>query len=167
MCLRAGGLSILSAIELHKLQLPQPAGRVLISPWIDMALSDYEGGCAWVESDYIVAANSLLPTLTAMFLGNAPDDMPDTNPLYQQPCDIDFLNPQLILVGSAEITLQDCKRWASLCKRANIRHELVIEWGRLHVYALGSAFLDPEICRKTDSKILGWIKTCLDGKLQD
>jgi acetyl esterase/lipase len=153
---------VLSAIELTQLELPQPAGSVLISPWMDMSLRAYQGGNAHVESDFLVTANNFVPIVTSMFLGGLSGTSPDVNPLFRSADEIRKLKPQLILVGGAEFALQDSKEWAALCEKANVRHELVVEWGQLHVYALGSKFVDPHVRGKTDAKIVGWIKHCLD-----
>ncbi|RFU29303.1 hypothetical protein B7463_g7036, partial [Scytalidium lignicola] len=155
-----GGLSILSAIELFRVGLPQPAGSVLISPWIDLSLRAYNGGNSNVLGDYFLAANEAVPQLAAMFRGSLPGTSTEVNPLYILPDKISSLNPQLIFVGGAEFALQDSKEWAALCEKANVKHKLVVEWGQLHVYALGSRLLDPKIRTKTDALIISWILEC-------
>ncbi|EXJ91708.1 hypothetical protein A1O3_00258 [Capronia epimyces CBS 606.96] len=156
-----GGLCILSALEAEKQGLPQPAASILISPWMDMSLRSFQGGNALVETDYVATANTSVPMFVRMFLGQGQSqhkgDSPDVNPLYRTPESLRYLNPQLVLVGAAEFTLQESKDWAALCLKAGVEHELVVEWGQLHVYALGSSFLDPEVRRKTDQKVVGWI----------
>ncbi|KAH8807485.1 Alpha/Beta hydrolase protein [Xylogone sp. PMI_703] len=156
-----GGLSILSAVELFHLNLPQPAGSVLMSPWIDMSLKAYNGGNSNVLGDYFLGANEAVPQLAAMFRGSLPGTSSEVNPLYRPPHEISFLNPQLIFVGGAEFALQDSKEWAALCEKANVKHKLIVEWGHLHVYALGSDFLDPRIRSNTDTQIIGWILECI------
>ncbi|KAJ3524630.1 hypothetical protein NM208_g11986 [Fusarium decemcellulare] len=83
-----GGLCVLSAIELPQLGLPQPAASVLISPWMDLAMSAFEGGNPAVESDYFVMANEAVPTLARQFAGSYGLDSPEVNPLYRPPEDI-------------------------------------------------------------------------------
>lgn len=131
---------------------------------MDHSLRVYEGGNPLVESDYVIAANTFVPMCTSIFLGGLSGTSPDTNPLYQRPEAITKLNPQLILVGAAEFALQDSKEWALLCKQANIKHEMVVEWAQMHIYAMGSKFVDPVVRRKTDDKILGWIRECIESK---
>ncbi|KAK5460810.1 hypothetical protein LTS15_002873 [Exophiala xenobiotica] len=154
-----GGLCILSALEAKKEGLPQPAGSILISPWMDMSLRSFQGGNALVETDYVATANTSVPMFSRMFLGQSKykGDSPEVNPLYRTPESLRNLNPQLILVGAAEFTLQESKDWAALCRKAGVEHELVVEWGQLHVYALGSRFLDSEVRRRTDEKVVGWM----------
>lgn len=149
---------MLSGVELLRRGLPQPAASVLISPWIDMSLRSYEGGNPLVESDFLVTANSLVPLLTSMWLRGRSGNSPEVNPLFCRPEDIKDLNPLLILVGAAEFALQDSRDLATLCQKANVRHELVAEWGQLHIYAMGSQWIDPAVREKTDAKIIGWMK---------
>ncbi|KAF4996271.1 hypothetical protein FDECE_12515 [Fusarium decemcellulare] len=153
-----GGLCVLSAIELRKLGLPQPAASVLISPWMDLAMSAFEGGNQAVESDYFVMANEAVPALARQFAGSYGLDSPEVNPLYRPPEDICDLNPQLILVGAAEFALYDSKAWARLCRAAGVSHKLHIEWAQLHIYAMGSRFIDPRARRGTDLQIIEWVK---------
>ena len=128
-----------------------------------MSLRAYQGGNALVESDYIVHGNTLVPNLTKMWLGGKSGTSPDTNPLYRGPEEIQGLSPHLLLVGAAEFVLQDSKELDKLLEAAGVRHEMVVEWGQIHTYALGSKFVDPAIRRSTDKKILSWMKECIDS----
>lgn len=148
---------MLCGVEVLRRGLPSPAASVLVSPWIDMTLRAYNGGNALIETDYVVTGNSLVPVLTSMWLGGRPGDSPEVNPLCCTPEDIRGLNPLLILAGGGEFLVEDSRDLADLCRRAGVRHELVVEWGHLHIYAMGGRWIDPAICRKTDDKILGWI----------
>ncbi|KAF5640798.1 hypothetical protein F52700_3509 [Fusarium sp. NRRL 52700] len=152
-----GGLSIISAIELLRLGLPQPAATILISPWIDMSLTAYRGGNPAVETDYFIVANEAVPRLARLFAGDFALDSPEVNPLSRQPEEIHGLCPQLILAGGAEFALYDSKAWAQLCAAAKVRQQLHVEWGHLHIYALGSRWIDPAIRKRTDLMIIGWM----------
>lgn len=123
-----------------------------------MAMSAYEGGNAAVETDYFMMANEAVPALVSLFTGGLPPDSPEVNPLYCPPTDIKGLSPQLILTGGAEFARRDSERWAEKCSEADVKHKLNIEWGQLHIYAVGSKFTAPEVRRKTDHLIIDWIK---------
>lgn len=163
-----GGSCILSSIECLSTttsqQLPQPAGSILLSPWIDMSMRAFNGGNALAETDY-VNANRDIPVLVKKWLQDkfAPTS-PQVNPLYRQPVEIEGLNPQLILVGAAEFTLPEARDWAALCERAGVKHRLVCEWGQLHNYALGSAWVEPAIKHRTDASIVSWMQMCVRGE---
>jgi len=104
-----------------------------------------------------------VPDLVRRFLkgtGHGGAD-PEVNPLFWQPEELTGLNRQLVLVGAAEIALQEGKDWAGLCGKAGIGHKLVVEWAQLHVYAMGSRWVDPRVREKTDNLILDWISNCV------
>lgn len=122
-----------------------------------MTLKSSQGGNAAVESDYFIMANRTLSQLVSLFIKDHPPDSPEVNPLYSQPEECAKLSPQLILVGAAEFALYDSKQWADFCTRAGLQHKLVVEWGQLHIYAMGSNFTDPDVRRKTDAMIVEWI----------
>jgi acetyl esterase/lipase len=128
---------------------------------MDMSMPAHEGGNALVETDYIVNANRVCPIYVARWLKDIPGTSPDVNPLYRQPAELEGLNPQLILVGAGEFALQESKDLAKLCNQAQVQHEIRCESGQLHVYALGSAWLDPAVRRRTDATVIDWMRSCL------
>lgn len=128
-----------------------------------MATHPREGGNALMETDYVIGANTGTPAFaTAWLNGISPTD-PDVNPLYRRPEEIQGLSPQLILVGAGEFAIQEAKDWAKHCEKAGVRNRLVCEWGQLHIYALGSAWVAPSERRKTDMMILEWMRDCIGG----
>ena len=147
----------MTAIECVRLDLPQPAASILISPWLDYSLRAFEGGNPLVETDYLVHANQVVPRMVQDFLGNISGSSPDVNVLFRKPHEIKNLNPQLILTGAGEFAVQDARDWATLCREAGVKHEMLVEWGQLHIYALGSKIVDPGVRRTTDAKIVSWI----------
>lgn len=153
-----GGISILAGLELGRLDLPQPAATILISPWIDMNLNAYAGGNPAVESDYFLVANKVVPVLVRLFIGDRPPNSPDVNPLCRQPNELKDLSPQLIFTGGAEFARFDSEKWAEMCQKAGLKHRLIVEWAQLHIYAMGSKFTDPAVRSKTDDMIIEWIK---------
>lgn len=152
----------MTAIELKKQGLPQPAAAVLISPWMDMAMSAYEGGNAAVESDYFMAANKAVPDLVKLFILERSPTSPEINPLYRTSDELSDLCPQLILVGGGEFALYDSKRWAEVCEQAGVEYKLNVEWGQLHIYAMGSKFVSSDVRHKTDNMIVEWIRSHIE-----
>ncbi|KAJ5707659.1 hypothetical protein N7488_007460 [Penicillium malachiteum] len=157
-----GGCCILSAIESKLLGLPQPAGSILISPWINMSTHPRDGGNALMETDYVVGANTTTPHSAMKWLNGISPTDPDVIPIHRKPEELKGLKPQLILVGGGEFALQEARDWASLCRKADIQHEIVCEWGQLHIYALGSAWIAPSVREKTDRSIVTWIKKSIN-----
>lgn len=123
-----------------------------------MASSTDKGGNASVESDYFVMANQAVPKLARSFAGSYELDSREVNPLCRSSEELRGLCPQLILAGGAEFALSDSKGWARACDDAGIPHKLHIEWGQLHIYAMGSRLLSPGIRQRTDLEIIDWIK---------
>jgi len=126
-----------------------------------MSTHPRDGGNAFMETDYVIGANTLTPSFASKWLNGISPTAPEVNPLYRQKEEIQGLNPQLILVGAGEFALQEAKDWASLCKKTGVHHRIVIEWGQLHVYALGSAWVEPSARRRTDLIIINWMQGCL------
>lgn len=162
-----GGLSVLSAIQAQQEQLPQPAGSILISPWVDMSLSAYEGGNQAVMSDFLANANTAVPVMAKAFLGVYSSTDAEVNPLLQPLQRINGLNPQRVFVGAAEFALSDSKDWARRCQEAGVKCELHIEWGLMHLWALGSNFIEPALREKTDARMVDWIIEYVHGGLID
>jgi len=125
---------------------------------MDLNLSAYQGGNAAVETDYFVMANENVPGLVSLFTGGLPPDSPEVNPLCREPDEIKELSPQLIFTGGAEFARRDSELWAEKCTGAGVKHKMIIEWGQLHIYAVGSKFTAPAVRTKTDDLIIGWIK---------
>lgn len=126
-----------------------------------MSLSAYDGGNPLVETDYLVGANQAVPGIVKMFIGSRSGNDPEVNPLFSNPDELKGLNPQLVLIGGAEFCHQDGRDLAVLCKRAGVKHELVCEYGQLHVFALGSNWIDPRVRQRTDAKIIDWIRAAV------
>ncbi|KAL2785973.1 alpha/beta-hydrolase [Aspergillus keveii] len=159
-----GGLCVLSLLNANRTTLPQPAGSVLVSPWLDMSLPSFRGGNALVETDYLVGGNLTVPTFVNAWLNGEPGDSPQVNPLYCALSEFEGVNPVLILVGGGEFALQEGKDLARHLEDAGVRQHLEVEWGQMHLYALGSKWVDPEVRRKTDAMIYRWILECLAGE---
>jgi acetyl esterase/lipase len=128
-----------------------------------MSTHPRDGGNALMDTDYVIGANTLTPDFAKRWLNGISPASPDANPLMREPKELKGLNPQLILVGGGEFALQEGKDWARLCCKAGVNHRIVCEWGQLHVYALGSTWLAPEVRRRTELSIVDWMKTCLDN----
>lgn len=128
-----------------------------------MSLSAYEGGNQAVMSDYFIMANEAVPVLTKAFLGKYAGTDGDANALYRPLDQLRGLNPQLIFVGAAEFALSDSKDWARRCLEAGVAYELHVEWGQTHIWAMGSKFIEPELRRKTDERIVAWISSHVHG----
>ncbi|MBD8507132.1 alpha/beta hydrolase [Hoyosella sp. G463] len=126
-----GGLVLATALRLRSSSAPMPAALVLISPWVDLSLSDLN--------------DTRDPMLTAPWLrecarryiadGTLADEL---DPLH---ADLAGLPPTLIHVGSDEILLNDAQRLAARAKGAGVDVTLTVLDGLWHVVHLHSGLL--------------------------
>lgn len=128
-----------------------------------MSLQSFQGGNALVETDYLVGANLTVPTFVNAWLNEEPGDSSRVNPLFCTPEEFEGMCPALILVGGGEFALQEGKDLAKLLDVSGVKKHLEIEWGQMHLYGLGSKWIDPTVRRKTDGMIYRWILDSLAG----
>jgi acetyl esterase/lipase len=133
-----GGLTAAALLALRDAGDPLPACGVMISPWLDM-----EGSGASVttgaNSDPLVGKEELLQ-MAEVYLGGLDPRTPLASPLYAE---LAGLPPMLIHVGTAEILLDDARRFASRAREAGVDVSLK-EWeDMIHVFQ-AFAMLLPE-----------------------
>jgi acetyl esterase/lipase len=133
-----GGLTAAALLALRDAGDPLPACGVMISPWLDM-----EGSGASVttgaNSDPLVGKEELLQ-MAEVYLGGLDPRTPLASPLYAE---LAGLPPLLIHVGTAEILLDDARRFASRAREAGVDVSLK-EWeDMIHVFQ-AFAMLLPE-----------------------
>lgn len=129
----------------------------MISPWFDMSLRSFGGGSAYVETDYIITLNEGVPLFAKRWIGDLSGDSPAVNPLYCSTSDFQNLPPQLIFAGGGDFVLPECRELVQLFSKAGLRHNLVVEWGQLHLYGLGSEWIEPSVRSRTDAIMFDWI----------
>lgn len=125
------GLAVATLLSLGAAGLPSPAGAVLLSPWLDLTLS----------GDSIVSVADADPMLTAATLrvsaaSYAGDDLraPLVSPVYAPPDRLATLPPLLVLVGTADILLDDSRVFAARARAAGVAVDLDVEEGLMHVW---------------------------------
>lgn len=110
-----GGLTVATALKLRDDGLPQPAGLLPLSPWIDL-----EGTGASMEgnagTDLLVDRDGL-KVMTDMFLDGHDAHDPLAAPLY---ADLTGLAPMYIQVGADETLLDDSTRLAANAATAGL-----------------------------------------------
>jgi acetyl esterase/lipase len=123
-----GGLSLAAAVALRDAGEPVPAGVVLLSPWLDLTLSG-----ASIRELADVEPMLRADALAAAARAYAPDRLEDplVSPLFAPP---GGLPPTLVFVGTAEILLDDARRYAQRAADAGVEVELVVEEGLIHVW---------------------------------
>ena len=144
-----GGLTTALLLRLRDEGVAMPAGGVLLSPRLDLTLQG-ASMTQRAEDD---------PMLTEAALAEAAQAYADelahplASPLF---ADLAGLPPLLVLVGTAEVLLDDSTRFADRARAAGVEVDLDVEEGLIHVWP----FLDgvPEAAAAME-RIAGWIAT--------
>lgn len=147
-----GGLALALLLALRDLKLPLPVGAFLISPWTDLTgsgesikgLADIDVMLDWENlqdcaRDYAAGESLAHPWVSPIF-GNF-HGLPDT----------------LIVVGDAEILLDDSTRLAERMQADGVRAELLVEPFMGHVYPAYAAI--PE-AQKAIKIIADFVSRC-------
>ena len=124
-----GGLTAATLIALRDRGIDMPAAGVLISPWLDLTQS-----AATMEThaaiDPMVSATLLDQCSKAYLKGQDAKD-PLASPLF---ADLTGLPPLLIHVGTAEVLLDDARRFDAAARKAGVDSTLE-EWpDMIHVW---------------------------------
>lgn len=124
-----GGLTAATLVALRDAGHPLPAGGVMMSPWVDLTLS---GGSmdTKADADPMCSRESLRPS-AEWYAGDTDRAAPLVSPLF---ADLSGLPPMLILVGTAEVLLDDSIRLADRARAAGVDVELDVGEDLLHVY---------------------------------
>ena len=134
----AGGGLVLSALwELRHDDGPMPACVVLVSPLVDLTVTNasYDERAA---IDPIVSRRGTRRNADFYLDGWGPDEAPAAFPMRS---DLGWLPPCLLLVGGAEVLLDDSRNLAVKLEREGVHVEYRVYEDMVHVWPLFSAFL--------------------------
>lgn len=131
-----GGLVVSALLSLRDDQEPLPAAAVLLSPWLDLALSG-ETITSRAALDPIVSLAGLR-TAAQYYLGDDDPTTPLASPIY---ADLSGLPPLLIQVGEHELLLSDSLRLADKAKAAGVEVQLEVWPEMWHVWHSWAASL--------------------------
>ena len=124
-----GGLTVACLLALKAQGKAQPAGAMLLSPWVDLTGSG-ESVQSRADVDPMVS-RALLDFLAALYYGDADATEPGVSPLFG---DLNGLAPFFIQVGDHELLLDDSTRLLDRALRAGIAAELQIFEEAFHVF---------------------------------
>lgn len=105
-----GGLTLALAQQIAAAGLPQPRGLVLISPWLDLSLSDPR--CAELDRIDLLLGREGLLEAARLYAAGAPFAEPWLSPLFGP---LTGLPPLLLFAGTRDLLLPDSR---NLCVRA-------------------------------------------------
>jgi monoterpene epsilon-lactone hydrolase len=133
-----GGLAAATLLALRDAGERLPKTAVLLSPWLDLALTG-DSLRTKAAADIIITP-ALLQECADLYVAKNDAQNPLISPLY---ANLENLPPLLIQVGSAEILLDDATRFAAKAKAANVEVMLDIWDEMIHVWQ-GFAGVMPE-----------------------
>ncbi len=125
-----GGLCVALMVALRDAGVPQPAGALLFSPWVDLAFRG-QSIAANAPRDYLNEA--WLRACARMYLADSDATAPLVSPLY---ADLQGLPPLLIQVGTAEMLLDDATRLAHHAVACGVPVELELWENMVHVWQM-------------------------------
>ncbi|HMV67581.1 MAG TPA: alpha/beta hydrolase fold domain-containing protein, partial [Myxococcota bacterium] len=126
-----GSLALATALALRDRGLPAPDRLVLLSPWIDLAVTG-DSVDRYEQIDYL-GTRRTLRAFARHYLGDRPPEDPVASPLY---ADLRDLPPTLVIAGGAEVLLDDSLRLVERARAAGARVRLHVEPGEVHVYPM-------------------------------
>jgi acetyl esterase/lipase len=133
----AGGtLTLTLLVQLRDQGRPLPALAVCLSPATDLTMS----GESWTSNrakDIMLDPRNIR-TSVEIYLRNADPLSPLASPLY---ADMQGFPPLLIQVGSDEVLLSDCTRFAKQAEKAGVSVTLEVWQGMQHVWQFAASFL--------------------------
>ncbi len=124
-----GGLVIATLLRLRELGVALPAATVLLSPWVDLALT---GDLLKINAKF--EPNITVPMLRGLamaYLRGKDPKNPLASPLY---ADLKGLPPMLIQAGGIEVLLDDSVRLAEHAKASGVEVNLEVWDGMTHVF---------------------------------
>lgn len=147
-----GGLAVATLLALQTSDLPLPAGAVLLSPWVDLTLA----GASFrenVAADFILVPEMLRRAADA-YAGQRPKNDPLVSPLFGE---MEGLPPLLIVVGDADLLVDDSVRLAKRAQDAGVAATLDVWADMPHVFVSFGDLL-PEAAQAIE-QIGAWIRS--------
>lgn len=124
-----GGLALATLVAARDAGVAQPAGAVLISPWVDLTLAGASMD-ARAGHDPLLSRTSLARN-AGHYAADADLAAPLVSPLF---ADLAGLAPLLVLVGTAEVLLDDAVRLADRAREAGVEVDLHVHPDLVHVW---------------------------------
>ncbi len=147
------GLVMATAQRIRELDIPAACGLVLISPWSDLTLENFDEVSDAI--DPLLRWSNLRAGVKAYLQGQDPAQPLASSAL----ADLNKLPPMLIQVGSEEILLSDAKKLHQQAKKYQNDCTLTIYQDGWHVFQLQAGLLD--MSDRAINEIDQFISTCM------
>jgi len=126
-----GGLTAAALIAIRDRGLETPAGGICLSPWVDLTNTS-ETYTSRASADKLFSLASATEA-SGLYLQGQDPKLPLASPLF---ADLAGLPPLLILVGDAEVLLDDSRMLAARASDAGVPNELFVYPDMPHVWML-------------------------------
>jgi monoterpene epsilon-lactone hydrolase len=147
-----GNLAAVTTIALRDEGDP-PAGAVLLSPWVDLAA---RGGSLASNAAYDWAEPDYFDAWARCYLGDHDPSDPRASPLR---ANLVGLPPLFVVVGTAEMLLDQVRAFADKARRASVEVEVFEDEGMVHNgISLAPMF---ERCREVERRAGAFLARCL------
>lgn len=123
-----GGLTLAVMLRRRSLGQSQPAGGIVLSPWVDLKGS---GETIVTNAKYDYLPVPLLHTFSDYYRGQEAIDHPEVSPMYAE---LSGLPPLLMLTGGAEVFASENRTFAANARRDGVSIEHHEEPDMIHVY---------------------------------
>ena len=133
-----GGLALAMLLAARDAGLPQPAGALLLSPWVDLACESHSMSTR-AAADPSLRRDGLL-AMAAHYLQGRAAHTPLASPVH---ANLAGLPPLLVQVGTSEVLLDDSLRLATRAAQADVAVRLAVWPQMVHVWHF-FAFMLPE-----------------------
>ena len=128
-----GGLIISTLIALHELNLPHPAGAILLSPWVDINDVDTDSWDRNAQYDYLPQDLALL--FAEYYKGsNNSNSWEDVSPIHSN--QLHCLPPLLIECGECEVLFDQIMKFAAKCISQNVQVNINAYHDMVHVFQM-------------------------------
>jgi monoterpene epsilon-lactone hydrolase len=146
-----GGLTLTTTLCARELGLPTPAALLLISPWVDMAVSSdtFESNRETEAFFY----QEVVQELARLFLAGTDPKDPWVSPLY---ADLGGLAPTSIQVGGDETLLGEAVRLAEKLREAGVDVQLEVFPDQQHTFQMAAGYA-PE-SDDAIRKLAAWVR---------
>jgi acetyl esterase/lipase len=126
-----GGLALVLAQYLKEKGMEQPEQIILVSPWLDVSLSNPD--IKKLESDDPLLVRSGLIEAGKMYAGNTDTKDPKVSPIYG---DITGLAAITLIMGSHDLLVADSRKLAKLAKEQDIPLHYIEADKMVHIYPI-------------------------------
>jgi len=146
-----GGLALSLSMYLRDNKKILPHKLILLSPWLDVSLTNKGITKILDEKDYVLSRNGLIEA-GKFYAGDKSVKDYLISPIYGS---LDKLPPTLLLVGTNEILIYDCRDFKNKAKKEKLNLEYIEYEDMFHAFMVAPPVFDQ--IKKANSDIISFI----------